>query len=343
MKSKLRGPSIHQVAKRAGVHVATVSRALLNDPRISLETRQRVKKVASQLRYSADPLVSSFTRRQRKKGVFRGTLAWIDNFPTLNGSQKIMAFKEYFEGAQERAAELGFKLENVWIGGKTESAYRISSVLRTRNVQGLLLAPQPHNYDPLNLQWEWFSVVTFGYSLKKPEFHMVTNHQYHTMIQAFRRVLSLGYRRIGFAMSLEDSRRTKFNGLAGFLIEEYHVKPEDRIPPLITSGLTFEQFSKWYKKYTPQVILTQDSEIYVWCNSLGLRIPEDIGYTGLSVRDNEQEISGLSQQNEKVGKTAIDFLASLIERNERGIPMHPLNLLCKSRWISGPSTRRVNR
>jgi DNA-binding LacI/PurR family transcriptional regulator len=341
MKSKFQEASIYQVAKKAGVHVSTVSRALLNDPRISLKTSKKVKEVARQLRYSTDPLVSSFTKRQRKAGVFRGTLAWIDNFPTQDACQKIVAYKRYFDGAQERAAELGFKLENMWIGGKEERAYRTSSILRTRNIQGLLLAPQPHDYRPLNLQWDWFSVVTFGYTLKSPEFHMVTNHQYHTLISAFRHLLALGYRRIGFSMSLEDSMRTKHNSLAGFLVEEYHVDPKERIPPLMIPELTLEQFSKWYKKYKPEVIITQSVQIYYWCGSLGLKIPEDVGYTGVSLSDSQQHVSGLSQQNEKVGKTAVDFLVSLIERNERGIPPHPLSLLCHSRWLPGKTTQRV--
>jgi DNA-binding LacI/PurR family transcriptional regulator len=332
-----------QVAKQAGVHATTVSRALRGDRQIPFSTRQRIKKIARQLGYSVDPLVSSLAKRQRKSGGFRGSLAWIDNFPTQNGSQKIDAFREYFEGAQARATELGFKLEPLWLGDKKLGSHRVSSVLRTRNIQGLLLAPQPHSYRPLPLQWEGFSIVTFGYSLTNPVFHMVTNHQYHTMISAFRHILSLGYRRIGFAMSLEDNIRTKYNQLAGFLVEEYHVAPKDRIPPFIVSEFTFEQFSKWYQKYEPKAVITQYFKIYDWLALLGVKIPQDIGFVDLSLRENEAFVSGLSQQNEKVGKTAVDFLVSLIERNERGIPKNPLNLLCESRWLPGMTLRRVNR
>jgi DNA-binding LacI/PurR family transcriptional regulator len=339
---KTRCTSNIQVAKHAGVHSTTVSRAMRNDPQIPISTRQRIKKIAQRLNYSVDPLVSSLAKRQRKSKVFRGILAWIDNFPTPNGSQKISAFKEYFEGAQGRAAELGFQLENVWIGGKRESAYRTSSVLRTRNIQGLLLAPQPHNYQPPNLQWEWFSVLTLGYSLRSPEFHVVTNHQYHTIIKVFRRLLALGYRRIGLVLSLEDHVRTKYNYLAGFLVEENHVLPKDQVPPYMPSAYTFEFFSKWYKKYKPEAIITQNVDTYQWLQALRIKVPQDVGLVGASLREQEKFASGVSQQNEKVGRAAADFLVSLIERNERGIPQHPLNLLCEGKWLLGQCVRRVN-
>jgi DNA-binding LacI/PurR family transcriptional regulator len=342
VKPKVRYTSSIQVAKKAGVHPTTVSRALRNDPRIPLNTRQRIKKIARQLRYSVDPLASSLAKRQRKSGTYRGTLAWIDNFPTQNGSQKISAFREYFEGARARAAELGFGLEIFWVGDQRLSMRRVSSILRTRNIQGLLLSPQPHSYQPLTLQWDWFSVVTFGYSLKSPEFHMVTNHQYHTVILAFRRLLALGYRRIGFALSAEDNARTRYNFLAGFLVEQNHVLSKDRVPPYMVSEFTLKEFSKWYKKYKPEAVIGQNVVIVSWLQSLGQKLPQDAGYAALSLREYEVEESGLSQQTEKVGRTATDFLVSLIERNERGIPRHPLNLLCESRWLPGTTVQRMN-
>jgi DNA-binding LacI/PurR family transcriptional regulator len=329
------------IARRASVHPTTVSRALRDDPRIPFNTRRRIKKIARQLHYSVNPLVSSLAKRQRKSGIFRGVLAWIDNFPTQTGCQKILTFKEYFDGAQARASELGFRLEPFWLGEKELSSRRASSILRTRNVQGLLLAPQPHSYRPLTLQWEWFSVVTFGYSLTQPQFHMVTNHQYHTQIMGFRRLLALGYRRIGFVLSAEDNARSKYNYLAGFLIEENHVDLKDRVPPFMASEFTFEEFSKWYKKYKPEVVIAQNPSVYHWLRSLNLEVPRDVGYSAL-LRREDDILSGLFQRSEKIGRTATDFLVSFIEKNERGIPKHPLNLLCESRWLSGVTLRRLN-
>jgi LacI family transcriptional regulator len=61
-----RHPTIRDVAERAGVSIATVSRALNDRADVSVETRERVREVAREVGYSADPaaraLASQSTR-----------------------------------------------------------------------------------------------------------------------------------------------------------------------------------------------------------------------------------------------------------------------------------------
>ena len=62
--------SIVDVAQRAGVSVATVSRALRDMPNVSKATRDRVLKAAAELQYTASPLASGLvTGRVRAVGV----------------------------------------------------------------------------------------------------------------------------------------------------------------------------------------------------------------------------------------------------------------------------------
>lgn len=61
---------IVDVARRAGVSVATVSRALRNMPNVSQATRERVLAAATDLEYAASPLASGLvTGRMRSVGV----------------------------------------------------------------------------------------------------------------------------------------------------------------------------------------------------------------------------------------------------------------------------------
>ena len=48
--------TIKDIAKRAGVSIATVSYVLNNDPRISEETAARVRRVAEEMNYLAAAL-----------------------------------------------------------------------------------------------------------------------------------------------------------------------------------------------------------------------------------------------------------------------------------------------
>jgi len=57
-------PTIRDVAERAGVSIATVSRALNDKGDVSVETRERVRKVARSVGYSADPAARSLATQK---------------------------------------------------------------------------------------------------------------------------------------------------------------------------------------------------------------------------------------------------------------------------------------
>jgi LacI family transcriptional regulator, galactose operon repressor len=66
-------PTIKDVAARAGVSIATVSRALNDKGDVSTETRERVRKVADEVGYSADPAARSLvTHKTRLVAVVVG-------------------------------------------------------------------------------------------------------------------------------------------------------------------------------------------------------------------------------------------------------------------------------
>src|SRR5436309_3185754 len=66
-------PTIREVAEQAGVSIATVSRVLNDRADVSTETRERVRKVARSVGYSADPTARALaTQRTRLVAVVVG-------------------------------------------------------------------------------------------------------------------------------------------------------------------------------------------------------------------------------------------------------------------------------
>ncbi len=66
-------PTIRDVAERAGVSIATVSRVLNDRADVSAETRDRVREVARAVGYSADPAARALaTQRTRLTAVVVG-------------------------------------------------------------------------------------------------------------------------------------------------------------------------------------------------------------------------------------------------------------------------------
>ncbi|HRP04381.1 MAG TPA: LacI family DNA-binding transcriptional regulator, partial [Opitutaceae bacterium] len=71
-----RRTTLSDVAKRAGVHVTTVSLALRNHPRLPESTRRRIQSLAKRMGYAPDPLLRALV-------AYRGRVIERRNVPTL--------------------------------------------------------------------------------------------------------------------------------------------------------------------------------------------------------------------------------------------------------------------
>jgi DNA-binding LacI/PurR family transcriptional regulator len=285
-------------------------------------------------------------RRGAKTSSYQGTLAWINNFRT-NPDQLILRFGNYYLGAEERCAELGYKLEEFRLADLNMSFARLSKVLRTRNIQGLFFPPQgqQRHIPRSSFDWENFSLIAFGYSLMRPHLDLVTNAQFRTARQAMRKLRSLGYRRIAYVAESEFDERTEQNFLAGYLIEQRRFAAPDRLPvQLLFKGKEADRergFRKWCSQHKPDAVLLVGGAIPPWLPSLPLFQRHDCGWALLDVPEGNTEISGMNQNNKTIGRIAVDTLVAKIHANERGIPTTPRRILVEGRWIMGTTAPRV--
>ena len=125
------GPPTHvtltQVAEASGVSLATASYSLRNDRRIPRVTAARVQTAAKRLGYRPNPRVSALMAHIRQAQPVtvgeRIAFLWIDASPGERPYQRI------FDGAKDRAIQLGYSLEEFWCStpGRPETqrpAYR---------------------------------------------------------------------------------------------------------------------------------------------------------------------------------------------------------------------------
>jgi DNA-binding LacI/PurR family transcriptional regulator len=334
---------MEDVACAAGVSRMTVSLALRQHPSIPATTRNRVLAIAEKLRYKPDPMLSALVayRLSRRLPAYAGTVAWVTNGPTRRGWNFWRGFGEFFQGASERAQQLGYKLEEFWLREPGLSPERAKRILLTRNIRGLLIAPQPNSHGRLRLDWKEFSTVSFGYSLVQPQLHMVSNRQFGSVVTAVRRLRALGYRRIGLAIPAQEDERVDHHWQGGFHVGQQLFKLADRIPVLLMTDLTDAEFRRWFKKHRPDAVVTGHQPVFDWLPKMGARVPEDVGVAWLAA-DRNQMISGIDQNCYLTGVTAMDFLVSMLHRNERGIPANPLRILVEGSWHKGRTVRRVN-
>lgn len=337
--------TLRDIAKLAEVSHVTVGLALHNNPRISEKTRKKIQAIAKQLDYRPDPMLSALmTYRQTIRPVhYHGVLAWVNSFSEPANFYRFPELNEYWLGAKSRCQAVGYQLEEFRLADLGMKAERLSRILLSRNIKGILLPPQGQNHAQLNLQWENFSSVTFGFTLQKPRLHLVTNAQYRSSMLAAASLKNHGYRSVGLVLERSYDEKTDFNFSSGFLAEQRRNSEADPVPVLSFQNSCKDNqkalFRQWYERYKPDAILSHVPELVDWMKEKGYELKRDYGFAFLTLSSTQKGIAGIHQNNQLIGSVAVDLLVGAINRNERGVPETPLRLLVEGRWVEGNSLR----
>jgi DNA-binding LacI/PurR family transcriptional regulator len=332
------------VAVEAGVSVMTVSRALRNQPSLPETTRRRIQKLARQMGYRPNPLVSTLMAqlrgsRPRKDGP---TICFLTAYPDPGHWKDLYYNVDAFHGAAARAEELGYHFEHFCLTESGMTFQRASRILRTQGVAGLLIAPLP--YPPpekFDIRWEWFACADVGSSLKHPHMHRTMVDHYSAMRLTYRSLRDLGYRRIGFAARPMDDNVVDNKWVAGFLTEQFFALPENQVPPMVEADWRKETFLRWFEKNRPDAIITMHVQVKDWLQEIGLGVPQDIGVAmpDISYRKIYPGLSGVDQRTELVGSMGIDLVVEQINNNERGVPRAAKIVMVNGIWVQGEYVR----
>ena len=333
--------TLAEIAKRAGVSVMTVSRALRKQSNISPDTQKRIQAIADELGYRPNPLVSALMtyRRAAKPIQSHLSIGFITNFPTRDGWKASKLYEDFYQGVAECADRHGYGVEIFWKREPGMTPERLTQILLTRSIHGLVIAPLPVAHGELQLAWESFSAVTFGYSLTQPLLHRAVNHQYRSMRLAMRELRKLGYGRLGLALPASLNERVDRQWVASFLVEQLGF--DQSVPLFVVDDPEWkiENFRKWFEKHQPDVVISHEEVVLDWMKRLGIRVPGDVGFALLNCADQSGKVSGIYQNGPAIGAVAVDFLIAMIQRNERGVPGLPHSILVEGTWVEGQTVR----
>lgn len=331
--------TLKDVAKLAGVHRTTVSLALRKDPRILPETRARVQAAAERLGYQVNPLVAALMQARRlSRPVNDVTLAYVTNYPTRYGWKPVHHDRpDFYPGAVSRARELGYKLEDFWLAEPGMTPGRFCDILSARNIHGLIIGRLPPGQSSLTLNWERFSCVSLGMTLRSPVLHHVTENHFDTVSQAMQRCLERGYRRVGFVFSeANDSPRVGDRWLGAFLRQQLAFPAKNRVPvcPQIPASET--DFVRWFERHQPDALIaTHARPVLDWLKRMGVLVPRDIGI--IDLEDHPQlDCAGVRYDPNTIGALAVEILVGLLQRNETGLPAaNQHEVLLTGQWCEG--------
>lgn len=332
--------TLRRIAEVAGVSPMTVSRALGNRRRIADNTRQRILRIAADLGYRPDPELSKLMHhlRGRKRPVFQSVICGV--------TTRVAGAKEPYSdaviaGARRQAEARGYGFLMLRVAAEGKDWAGVPRVLQSRGVQGVLLLPpsEPVDLSAL-LEWEKFSVVAATSSIIAPEVHRATPHHFANVLLLGRRLTALGYRRIGLVMDREHDLRVNHVFSAAITWHGLNEAAEF-VRPLVFEGPVDEALLPWFKQEQPDaVVATAEVIVRDYARLLRLRIPGPVGFASTSVKPLVAEpalIGGIDESPAEIGATAVDLLASMVERRVHGVPTSPASTLLAGRWRAGLS------
>lgn len=337
--------SLKDVASVAGVHPTTVSMALRNHPRIPEVTRTRLKKLAEEMGYTRDPALVALV--EYRNSLYRSksppVIAFLTKWSPVEGWKHDTPKNLFWEGAKERAHRLGYKLEHFSLGEAGMTAARMSKILLTRNIKGVILANFENHTKSIELSWEHLCAVRIDYEPLEPELSSITNNQLGAIRLAMRKVRDLGYKRIGLCTPILWEQLLDNAWAIGYLWEQQKHDSKDRIPELRyeLDDTMVETFRKWIDRYKPDCLIGHADNIMEVAETLGLDVPGDLAVAALNCGDTVHETAGVKQNHEAVGRLAVDIVAGFMSQHKYGLPVTPTRSYVDGYWIDGETCPQV--
>ncbi len=308
--------TLGDVAQRASVSVATVSRALSGDPQISEATQVRVRQVAEQLKYV--PNVAARSLVLQSSATFG--LMTPDVTDPIHG--------QVVTGFQQRAAEQGYSviLANGFWDADTErralrefTAHRVAglavmgSVLPQAEVKRLV-SPIPTLFLGSDHLPSRGADLDLAKGCLRPD-------DRDGMRQVVAHLIERGYRTVAYVSGSSGANQViRRDALVAELAEQGGSEPVVyRADDVDAGGL--RAVATQIRQHRPDVVVCYDDKtalnlIDELC-TVGLRIPDDVGVVGFDdipfARIANPRLTTVAQPSDELGRISVDFLLSTLE------------------------------
>ena len=336
-----------EIARHVGCSHATVSRALANHPKISDATKHRVRKVAHDLGYTRNAVVSQLMTqlRQSRSVKIQAALGYVVSFPTpqIEGTGA-PNYSHYYHGAKARAEELGYHLDILWRNEPRMTRKKFDKIVATRGIRGVIIAPRPNPIGHVSLDWTRVAAAAVGHPQPRPKIHRALAGHYQIIHTALRTIMKYGYHRIGLAVFPELDRDAHLAFSSRYALHSSQVVSSERLPALCAGTSagdpSFADFKKWYRKHRPEVIISGGPVVLGWMRELGISVPDEAALVDLSMPEPLPEIAGMCERTAVIGACAVDLVVEQLNYNRLGVPEIPKAVVVEGVWVDGKSLPR---
>lgn len=333
-------PTLQTIADRAGVSKMTVSRVLRNHPNCGRETAARVKAIAEELNYKKHPLVSALMAdlRYKKEPQFKPIIALLHyDQPKENPHPNSVNMRN---GVRESARMQGYEVNEFYLRDEGITTKRMMQIFDTRGIRGIIFEHPDEPDIRLDVDLSEYACVAIKYALTYPVLHRIESSQFASMLLAMEKLKSYGYKRPGLALPGYAEIISQYRRSAATLFMQEKLEQECRIPIFQAKVHETEKLEAWIAEHQPDVILSQTPKWYRYLINAGYRIPEDFGYIHLGLSSRNDQFAGIDPNWEEMGRIAANQIIDQLNRNEVGVPEHPLVTLVQGDWIDGETLPR---
>ncbi|MFJ3958156.1 LacI family DNA-binding transcriptional regulator [Arthrobacter sp. NPDC090010] len=289
------GVSIEDVAKKAGVSTATVSRAVRGLPRVSEKTRQRILDVASELGYVASSAASGLaTGKTRTIGVLT---PYVDRW----------FFYKALEGVERELHRQGYNLSLFSLDSRTLERQRtFTKTMVAKHIDALLVLCLALSMEEIEeLRRLDIPLVAVGGPVE--DCPSIGIDDVAAAALATRHLLELGHRDIGIVHGEDDDTDLNFQvpilRLDGFRGElERHgsgFHPEWEVRGNFTLASGADAFDELWNRPGPKptaVVCASDEMamgVVLQARRRGVRVPEELSVIGIDDHEFSQ-VMGLT-------------------------------------------------
>ncbi|MEM9158006.1 MAG: LacI family DNA-binding transcriptional regulator [Verrucomicrobiota bacterium] len=340
MNESTKRTTLVDIAQRAGVSHTTVSRALRGSPQIKKSTRARIQKLADEMGYTPDPIVTALMR-YRNQLIRHKSSARI---AVVAGPQSGGYIERFALSFAQAANRLGYDCET-YLWDPKISAKRHSNILKSRGIKGIVLGPLTDSLEQETPQINWsdFATVTLGRFVHRPKLDSVGDNPFQGIRMALDKTTQRGGRRPGLLSTQRINFHTADRLRSAYCFHMQTQKEENRVKPLFVEKIVNKQCldsaCKWIETQNLDTILSH-SYIIEHLAAHAPSIPNELNFIALDIWKSQQlknNLCGVTRDDHQIARNAIAVLNDHITHGNFGVPDSPKDLLSDNGWTDGLS------
>jgi DNA-binding LacI/PurR family transcriptional regulator len=306
--------TIYDVAEKAGVSTATVSKVINNRGKISEKTKEKVFQIMKDLNY--EPNMSAAALTVKKSYTIGLTMPNLAN----------PFFAEIARKIEDRAHEVGYNVFVCNTDSDKEKEAEYVSLLRRHSVDGIIIASAFKNTSILNQLFEWkVPVALIAQDIPSVSINTVTVNDLKGGYQATSYLLGLKHTKIAI---IGEDLRSSIDRIKG-----YRLAHEDAE---IACNETFIRYGhsniEWAREQTRILLDLKERPTAIFaCNELlamgvmqvaqerNIRVPQELSIIGFDntilSTSSVPTLTTMAQPFDEMGKQVVDLLVQEIQGN----------------------------